>query len=259
MNPKKSLGQNFLQDLSIVKKIIQSADLHPDDAVLEVGPGEGIMTRELVKYARRVIAVEIDEKLVELLRRRFKNAPGVKIVLGDILKINLPDLIKPHPSYKVIANLPYYITSAIIRLFLESPTPPDEMILMVQKEVAKRIVAAPGEMSLLAVSIQYYAKPEIIFEVSRGAFSPIPEVDSAVIKISNIAALRHSASGTKKFFQVARAGFSAKRKTLLNNLANSFHLEKKEVEKKLISMGINPKARAQELKIGDWKKLSKLF
>lgn len=251
------LGQNFLRDFSVVKKIIRSADLHSDDVVLEVGPGKGILTQELVNRAQKVIAIEIDKELAAYLEEKFESNSKIEIISGDILKINIAELVRRYSCYKVIANLPYYITSAIIRLFLESSAPPAEMILMVQKEVAERITATPENMSLLSVSVQYYAKTEIIFEVSRGAFSPAPEVDSAVIKISNIAS-RHN-SNSKKFFQTARAGFSAKRKTLLNNLANSFHLEKKEVEEKLISLEISPKARAQELSIKDWEKLSKLF
>lgn len=257
MKPKKSLGQNFLQDLSVVKKIIQSANLQPDDVVLEVGPGKGILTQELAKRAQKVIAVEIDQELVAYLTEKFKNNPKVEIISGDILKINFSSLIGQYSGYKVIANLPYYITSAIIRLFLESPAPPAEMILMVQKEVAKRIVAPPGKMSLLSVSVQYYSAPKLLFTVDRTAFSPAPEVDSAIIKISNI--IPRQNSDPKKLFQVVRAGFSAKRKLLLNNLANSFHLEKKEAEKRLSATGISLKARAQELSVEDWGRLSRLF
>lgn len=253
------LGQNFLHDLSIVKKIIQSAHLAAKEVVLEIGPGKGIMTQELAPFCQKVIAIEIDRDLVELLKKKFKNTSNVEIIQGDILKINIPELVKHCPAYKVIANLPYYITSAIIRLFLENSAPPAEMILMVQKEVARRIVAKPGNMSLLSVSVQYYAEPEILFEVSRQAFSPVPEVDSAVIKISHIQKLSKNKTEIKQFFAVGRAGFSAKRKTLCNNLANSFHMEKEMAEEKIRKAEISPAARAQELGIEDWERLVKQF
>ncbi len=259
MKPKKSLGQNFLHDPSVVKKIIQSSGLQSDTVVLEVGPGKGIMTRELASFCQKVIAIEIDQNLVDLLKNKFKNRPHVEIISGDILKINLPELVKTYSAYQVVANLPYYITSAIIRLFLESPVPPTEMILMVQKEVAERIAAGTGDMSLLSVSAQYYAKVEILFEVSREAFSPVPEVDSAVIRIFNIRSYSESETERKQFFATVRAGFSAKRKTLCNNLANSFYMEKRLVEENIKKAGINPNARAQELGIEEWKRLAKYF
>ncbi|MCX6763644.1 MAG: 16S rRNA (adenine(1518)-N(6)/adenine(1519)-N(6))-dimethyltransferase RsmA [Candidatus Moranbacteria bacterium] len=283
------LGQNFLTDKDVVKKIITAANLQPSDFVLEIGPGKGILTEELVKKAGRVMAVELDKNLVELLEKKFSGVKNLKIVNADILKVNLSELfrhsmsldqsdqktsnvVSPHPTlsrwerglggegYKVIANIPYYITAPIIRLFLESENPPQEMILMVQKEVAERIVATPKKMSLLAVSVKYYATSKILFPVSKDCFSPVPKIDSAVIRITHSTEHgTHSKEQSKKFFRVVKAGFSAKRKTLLNNLANSFHLDKKTVEEKLKTAGLLPTARAQELSIEDWKKLVKLF
>ncbi|GBE16951.1 ribosomal RNA small subunit methyltransferase A [bacterium BMS3Abin15] len=298
--PEK-LGQHFLNDKNIVEKIIKAAKLRPSDVVIEIGPGKGILTENLAKYAGKVIAVELDNKLADLLRNKFKNQKNVEIVEKDILKVNIVQFFSRHsersvaesknlmkkkldPSatlgmthcaYKIVANLPYYITSPIIRKFLETQNPPSEMILMVQKEVAERIVASPseiptesrgakrisrgkpGKMSILSVSVQYYAKPEILFYVDKEKFDPVPKVDSAVIKISNIK--NQSAKLRKDFFRIVKAGFCAKRKTLVNNLSNSLHLDKKEVEGKLKKTGIDPTIRAQELSVDDWKKIAELF
>lgn len=282
------LGQNFLTNKEIVKKIIESANLSAEDIVLEVGPGKGILTEELAEVCGRVIAVEIDRSLVDMLRKKFLGNEKVEIINEDILKINIKDIISkfPHPAseaestlsrkergfggegklkYKLIANLPYYITSPIIRMFLESDFPPEEMILMAQKEVAERIAETPGKMSVLAVSVQYYAKPELLFYVNKSNFEPMPEVDSAVIRISHIAYrvasdAKHIAQEESKiFFRVVRAGFCAKRKTLVNNLSNSFHLDKKEVEEKMKKVNLGANVRAQELSIEEWEKLSRLF
>lgn len=258
------LGQNFLKDKGVVKKIIDSANLSRDDFVIEVGSGDGALTKELAKRAGKVLAIEIDKNLFALLNKKFSNHENVELFNEDILKINLSELLGHRvpelKEYKVIANLPYYITSPIIRLFLESKFPPKEMVLMVQKEVAERIIAKPGKMSILALAVQYYATPELLFYVSKDSFFPVPEVDSAVIRVAhNIQHTEKDIDETKKFFQVVRVGFSAKRKVLANNLANSFHLDKKKVEEKIKKAGINPVARAQELSIENWKKLMKQF
>ena len=288
----EKLGQNFLVNKEIVKKIIEAANLKPDDLVLEIGPGKGILTEELAKKAGRIIAVEIDNKLADLLKNKFSTCKNITIIDEDILKINLRQLISNFEflisnqipisnnliskqlkspkklqtnklrNYKLIANIPYYITAPIIRKFLESENPPSEMILMVQKEVAERICEKPGKMSILAVSVQYYAQPEMLFNVSRENFDPVPEVDSAVIKIiPHPIPLPKKGEGdfSKEFFRVVRAGFCAKRKMLVNNLSNSFHLDKKTVEEKLKRVGISSRARAQELSVDDWKKLAELF
>jgi 16S rRNA (adenine1518-N6/adenine1519-N6)-dimethyltransferase len=257
------LGQNFLKDENVVKKIIQVADLKKDDVVLEVGPGKGVLTEELAKNAGKVLAVEIDGSLLNTLRGKLSNFENVEIINVDILKLNFGEFYAKYKiqdtKYKVIANIPYYITSKIIRLFLEADNPPSEMILMVQKEVAERIVAKPGQMSILAASVQYYAEAEILFEVPREAFDPAPEVDSAVIRIKNYEPRIENNEDSRRFFRVVKAGFCARRKTLVNNLSNSLHLDKKEVEEKMKTIGISPIARAQELSIEDWKKLSNIF
>jgi 16S rRNA (adenine1518-N6/adenine1519-N6)-dimethyltransferase len=289
------LGQNFLRDKAVLDRIIQSANLSAGDFVLEVGPGEGVLTKELARVAKKVLAVEIDKNLALKLASRLRGNDKVEIINADILEINLPELIRnlrPEiihkltgnisplpspvsstrhplpkgeeeiPSYKVVANIPYYITSPIIRLFLETKYPPTEMLLMVQKEVAERICAKAGKLSILALSVQYYADAELLFTVPRMAFEPVPEVDSAVIRITRHnkpAYAEASTSEVKKFFRIVKAGFSAKRKTLVNNLSTSLQLEKSLLEEKLKQIGISQNQRAQELALKDWKKLVELL
>jgi len=262
LQPKKSLGQNFLRDENVLQKIIQAANLTSADLVLEIGPGEGILTEALSQKAGQVVAVEIDKNLAENLQKKFSDKKNITIINADILKINLSELFSTYKpkasSYKLVANIPYYITSLIIRFFLENSFPPQEMILMVQKEVAKRIVSKPGQMSLLSVSVQYYAKPELLFYVDKKSFYPVPEVDSAIIKITSIKK-NPKEEEIKNFFRIVRSGFSAKRKTLVNNLSNGLHLEKDAMEEKIKIAGLKSTARAQELSIEDWKKLAALF
>ncbi|MDH4329936.1 MAG: 16S rRNA (adenine(1518)-N(6)/adenine(1519)-N(6))-dimethyltransferase RsmA [Candidatus Moranbacteria bacterium] len=260
--PKKSLGQNFLKDNSVVERIAVSANLDPDDVVLEIGPGQGVLSQELMRYVRKVVAVELDKNLVEGLEKKFQDEEGFEVVHGDILTINLTDMMAPYQydGYKVVANIPYYITSKIIRLFLESDNPPKEMILMMQLEVANRILAESGQMSILAVSVQYYADVEFLIEVDRECFEPVPEVDSAVVRIipKNSEDVRDKEKN-KAFFRIVKAGFSARRKTLLNNLANGLHLEKVVVQNILENNGFNIYTRAQELSVENWKKLRDAF
>jgi 16S rRNA (adenine1518-N6/adenine1519-N6)-dimethyltransferase len=268
------LGQNFLKDPLILNKLIQATNLSSTDFVIEVGPGEGILTEQLIKHAKKVIAIEIDQELAVKLASRLRGNNKIEIITADILKINLPELISAetvetrhclvstdnkinHP-YKVIANIPYYITSPIIRLFLETKYPPTEMFLMVQKEVAERICAKAGKLSILALSVQYYATAELLFLVPRTAFAPVPAVDSAIIHIT-LNTNREEQEVTKKFFKLIKAGFSAKRKTLINNLSNSLKLEKTIVEQKLKQINISAKQRAQELTLEDWKKIAELL
>jgi 16S rRNA (adenine1518-N6/adenine1519-N6)-dimethyltransferase len=251
------LGQNFLKDPVVLEKIIQSSDIHDVDFVMEIGPGEGVLTERLARSGKRIIAIELDDRLIPILQNKFFSLANVAIIHADILKINLPELIGSAEKYKLIANIPYYITSPIIRLFLEQLKQPEEMILMVQKEVAERIAASKGQMSLLAVSVQYYAEAEIIFTVDKKSFSPVPKVDSAVIRISPHK--KFDPAEDKKFFRVVKAGFSAKRKTLLNNLSSGLQIEKEIMEKSLLAANISSTARAQELSIDDWKTLENII
>ncbi|EKE18935.1 MAG: dimethyladenosine transferase [uncultured bacterium] len=261
---KKSLGQNFLKDDEVLSRIIESANLSQDDVVIEIGPGQGALTELLAKNCRKVVAIELDDRLIPILQEKFKDNKNVDIIHDDILKLNLPELVTgyelPTTGYKVVANIPYYITAPIIRLFLETKIPPREVILMVQKEVAERITAKAGAMSILAVSVQYYGKSEYLFSVSKESFDPVPKVDSAIIRIThNMEHGEKNAVETKKFFRIVKAGFSAKRKTLVNNLSNGLQIEKIEIEEKLISLGFSKNTRAQELSVNDWKNVAKLI
>lgn len=263
------LGQNFLRDETVLEKIIQTSSPQEADFVLEIGPGEGVLTEKLAPLAKKVVAIELDDRLIAPLQEKFSPHSNVEIVHGDILKINLPELILgtstslttnqklQTKNYKLIANIPYYITSPIIRLFLEQEAQPREMILMIQKEVAQRIVAPIGQMSILAVSVGYYATSEILFAVGKKCFSPAPKVDSAVIKIVPIR--KYDKIADKKFFRIVKAGFSAKRKTLLNNLSTSLQIKKEVVEKILTANSFDIHTRAQELDVADWEKLVSSF
>jgi 16S rRNA (adenine1518-N6/adenine1519-N6)-dimethyltransferase len=253
MQTKKSLGQNFLANEEIAKKIADSAGLSSKDNVFEIGPGKGILTKYLTEMAEKVIALEIDRDLANMLRK--ENFKSTEIIEGDILKINLPRLIKENgfAEYKVVANLPYYITSKIIRLFLETKYPPSEMVLMVQKEVGERIVAKDGKESLLSISVKFYAEPELLFNVSRENFDPAPEVDSTVMRIAR--KKNQPKIDPSDFFFLVRAGFSAKRKMLVNNLSSSLHIPKSELLEKIKKSGLNPEIRAEKLGVEDWMKL----
>lgn len=239
IKPSKRLGQNFLIDKSVLRKIIETANLSPKDTILEIGPGLGILTIELAKQAKKVMAVEKDRKVCKILKEILRDYKNVKIINQDVLSYELQVT-----NYKLIANLPYSITSPVIRKFLETENPPKETILMVQKEVAQRIVAKPLRMNLLAVAVQFYAKAEIVSYVRKKSFYPQPKVDSAIIKIAPQPIPKIN---TKKFFQLVKTGFSSKRKMLKNNL----QLEESILKK----IKINPKTRAENLSIQDWLKL----
>jgi len=260
IKPLKRMGQNFLIDENVLGKIIESAELSKNDTILEIGPGLGILTIELAKRVKRVIAIEKDKILCQALKKILEDQRinNVELINGDIL--NTKYKIQA-TSYKLIANLPYYITSPVIRKFLEAgnkpastrggePTRggPSLMILMVQKEVAERICAKPPKMSILSVAVQFYAEPEIIDYVSKNCFYPQPKVDSAIIKI---VPKQIPKINTEKFFALVRAGFSAKRKMLKNNLSTLLEANQLNLEK----LGLNPKVRAENLSINDWLKL----
>lgn len=252
---KKSLGQHFLINEKILNKIIDSADITKKDQVLEIGPGLGILTNELCERAGKVIAVEKDEKLAKILKRTTKEFNNLEIINQDILRTKIYNL-QPR-TYKLVANLPYNIAGPILRKFLESENKPFLMILMLQKEVAEKIVAAPGQMSILSVSVRFYADSEIIEIVPDSDFWPSPKVDSAIIKISNIK--KKSKIDTKNFFRCVRIGFSSPRKTLLNNLAAGYKLDKENIKNILEKIKLNEFVRAQELSINDWQKLIRLI
>jgi 16S rRNA (adenine1518-N6/adenine1519-N6)-dimethyltransferase len=267
--PKRSLGQNFLRDETYLDRIVVAAELISTDTVLEIGPGMGVLTRRLAAEAGRVIAVELDDRLIDLLQKEFATQPHVSVVHGDILELdpvqlvddrqvdNQKSRIQNPKSYKVVANLPYYITSAVLRHVLEASVRPTLAIVMVQKEVAERICAAPGDLSLLAVSVQFYAEPRIVDYVPAAAFHPRPKVDSAVLRLDIRPQPAVADVVPEAFFRIVRAGFSQKRKQLLNTLSAGLHLPKPEAAAALNAADIDPKRRAETLSLEEWGTLIK--
>ena len=250
LRPNKRLGQHFLINQKVLQKIVRAAELSEKDIVLEIGPGLGILTKELAQKVKKVIAVEKDEKIVQALKEIMKDYKNVEIIQGDILKIQ--EL--PLNRYKLVANIPYYLTSPLIRLFLESRQPPQEMTLLIQKEVAQRICAKPPKTNLLAVAVQLYSQPKIISYISKKSFWPQPKVDSAIIKISRIK--RPKNTKTEKFFQIVKAGFSSPRKQLANNLSKKLNLDQEKIKKALTECHLDIRVRAENLRVEDWLKLS---
>jgi 16S rRNA (adenine1518-N6/adenine1519-N6)-dimethyltransferase len=259
LHARKGLGQNFLIDGNILKKIAAAADLTPADTVIEVGPGLGVLTELLVEQAGKVIAVELDTNLAAILKTNFAGSPQFTVINEDILKVNATDVLAGITEYKVVANLPYYITSAVIRYFLEAPVKPSVLVLMVQKEVAKQITAQPGEMSLLSVSVQLYGKPTSVAKVAAGCFYPAPNVDSAILRIDVYPQAKIPSEDVTGFFDIARAGFSANRKQLPNSLSNGLKRPKEEIIPLLEKANIDPKRRAETLTIDEWITLYKVF
>jgi 16S rRNA (adenine1518-N6/adenine1519-N6)-dimethyltransferase len=261
LTPNKRLGQNFLTDPSALARIVAAADLSPADLVIEVGAGLGTLTRPLAQAAGRVIAVELDDRLVAVLRERLAGFPNVHIVAGDILRLPiLPPaaagtergMPPPDLGYKVVANLPYYITSAVLRHFLERPPRPSLMVVTLQREVAERIVARPGDMSLLAVSVQFYGQPRIVARIPAGAFYPPPEVESAVLRIDVAGRPTVAVHDEPAFFRAVRAGFGQKRKTLRNSLRAGLGWDAARVERGLTAAGVDPDRRAETLSLDEW-------
>lgn len=256
IDPKRSLGQNFLLDPGHLDEIVAAADLQPDDTVLEIGPGPGTLTTRLAAAAGTVVAVELDDRLIDPLRAEFADRPHVQIVHGDILKLSPPTLFAgPTPRYKVVANLPYYITSAVLRHVLEAVPPPTLAVVLVQEEVAERICAQPGDLSILAVSIQVYAEPKLVHRIPAGAFYPQPKVDSAVLRL----AVRPEPAVTRvpldRYFAVVRAGFSQKRKQLANSLSGGLRLAKPMVADALKTAGVDPARRAETVDLAEWERI----
>ncbi|MDP2934514.1 MAG: 16S rRNA (adenine(1518)-N(6)/adenine(1519)-N(6))-dimethyltransferase RsmA [bacterium] len=259
IKPSKRLGQNFLIDESVLEKIIIAAELSEKDTILEIGPGLGILTLELAKKVKQVIAVEKDKKMCEILQELLDvgNVKNVKIINNDILKVRSSEF--GVQDYKVVANLPYYIASPVIRMFLETENKPESMILMVQKEVAQRICARPPQMSILAVAVQFYAQPKIVSEVSKTSFFPQPKVDSAIIRITpriNTNKITNNRKfDTKRFFGMVKNGFAHKRKLLISNLKNGFEVRSFKFEDLFEEIGVDIKSRAENLSVENWIKL----
>lgn len=265
ISAKKYLGQNFLSNPRILGKIADAAELTKDDIVLEIGPGTGNLTKILAERASKVIAIEKDARLIPLLKSEFNNVRNVEIIKEDILKLKIETLnIAKAPfasqraplRYKVVGNIPYYITSHLLRVIFENWPRSELIVLTVQKEVAQRITAKPPNMSILAVSVQFYANAKIVGYISKGSFRPVPKVDSAIIRLSP-KTLNFKPEEITNFFDIVRLGFSSKRKKLLNNLAGKF--DKMSLGKIFTEINLDPNTRAEELSLDDWVKLSTIL
>lgn len=251
IKPSKSLGQNFLMDDVHLARVADAAEINSTDEVLEIGPGLGSLTRHLAIAAKRVVAVELDAKLIQPFCQVIKPYSNVEILQGDILEVDLSVLF-PQPGYLVVANIPYYITSVVLRYLLEQKMKPARMVLTIQQEVARRVCADQGALSLLAISVQVYGKAHIVTILPAGAFYPVPKVDSAVLRIDLFDAPRVSAQDSDIFFRIVRAGFSQKRKTLRNALSGGLWINKEAVSELLIKAKIDAQRRAQTLSLEEW-------
>lgn len=253
LDAKKSLGQNFLYEESILRRIAQAATVSGVDDVLEVGPGLGSLTQVLAESAKKVVAVELDDRLLPILRLGLGRCPNVEIIHQDILELDPAEKFSHSQSYKVVANVPYYITGGILRHLLQTAVRPSCMVLTVQKDVAERMNAAPGKMSLMAVSTQFYGKVSHLFNLSAGSFYPRPKVASSVVRI-DVADRPESAkrvTDEKRFFRIAKVGFSQKRKQLLNNF-KGLGLDKGVIGAWCEVAGVDGKRRAETLSIDEW-------
>ncbi len=255
LEPKKSLGQNFLFDENVLRRIVDAAELGPEDAVLEIGPGLGSLTKLLAETAVSVTTVELDERFIPILRLELAPYPHVRLVHGDILEQDPAGWFSG--PYKVVANVPYYITGAILRHLLEGAHKPTLLVLTVQKEVAERVTAVPPNMSLLAASVQFYGRAEKVADIKAGSFWPAPEVDSAVLRIALHETLPSPAS-EQVFFRLVRAGFSQKRKQLQKNL-RQLGLDKQEIGEMLQEAGVDGRARAETLTMTQWQALTDIY
>ena len=251
MRPLKSFGQNFLVDRSALNKIVEAADIQPDDEILEVGSGTGVLTRELAKHARRVVAVELERDMLALLAKTTAAYPNIELVARNLLFLD-PTEVFGQAQYKLVANLPYYITAPTFRHFLESAHPPRLLVVMVQQEVAQRIIAGPGDLSVLAMSVQFYGRPRIIAQVPARSFYPAPKVDSAILRVDVNTQAPLPPEQRDGFFRLVHAGFSEKRKQLHNSLTHGLHCKNEQVRAWLTAASIDASRRAETLSIDDW-------
>jgi len=267
LKARKRLGQHFLIDGEVLQVITSAAELAPTDIILEIGSGLGILTKELARQTGWVIAVELDNKLANILKQTLASFDNVSVINKDILRIDPATLLRepktkfaPATSpYKVVANLPYYITSPVLRHFLEASVKPEMMIVMVQKEVAEAIVAEPGQRSVLSISVQFYGKPRIVSYVPAQSFYPAPEVDSAILRIDLYPQPVVAVTDEKGFFELVRAGFTASRKQIVNSLVQGSGLHKAEVLTLLNKADIAPQRRAETLTLEEWAQLWQVF
>jgi 16S rRNA (adenine1518-N6/adenine1519-N6)-dimethyltransferase len=253
MKPKKQLGQNFLTSIPARMAIVEAGEVQPEDRILEIGPGKGFLTRALIETGARVTALEKDRDLIPILTEEFKDRTNFTLVEGDALTYEPEE-----EGYKLIANIPYYITGAILERYLTYPKQPSHMVVLVQKEVAERVCAREGKESILSLSIKAYGEPKLVYKVSKGSFFPSPKVDSAVLQIKNISRSNFKNQNHEAiFFKAVKAGFAHKRKLLLSNLKEAFG---SRIDEAFVQhLNIPPKVRAEDLKLKDWLSISLLL
>lgn len=255
LRPDKRLGQVFLIDNRLLRRIIDVAEISSEDHVLEIGPGLGSLTRHIAQVAKRVVAIELDSRLIPPLEKVMAPYSNVHLINDDILNLDPTDLMI-EDNYMVVANIPYYITSPVIRHLLETESTPKNIILTIQREVAERICAGPGEMSLLALSVQVYGLPKIQFIIPAASFYPKPKVDSAVVRIDLYSEPLIPKMHLNIFFLLAKSGFSQKRKTLRNSISAGLAIKPKSCAELLLRAQIDPQRRAETLSIDDWKRIT---
>ena len=255
VQPKKSLGQNFMHDPNMLEKVVKAAEVRSGDIVVEVGAGAGALTDVLAGLAAQVFAIEIDERLRPLLEERFEERDNVYLVFSDILKIDI-DALLGDDEYLVVANVPYYISSAILWRFLEARRAPRRMVMTMQYEVAERIIGTPGTMNLLSIAVQFYGRPRIIGKLSPAVFWPRPNIHSAILRIETHPERPVRVPSQEAFFKVLRAGFSLKRKQLKNSLGSGLGIKAREAASLLKAADIDPQRRAETLSLQEWAQLS---
>jgi len=255
LKAKKGLGQHFLVDETVLSTIISAAELSPEDFIIEIGPGLGILTAELARNAGRVTAIELDSKLASRLKQKLSCLDNITIINKDILKTELSHLIKGKNSYKVVANIPYYITSPILNYFMEAPLKPSLMVVMVQKEVGENIVAEPGEMTALSISLQVYSKPRIVAYVPSQSFYPPPKVDSVIVRFDMLPEPAVKVENINNFMAFVRCGFRSPRKQLRNSLAYGLGIKQRETALLLTEADIDSQRRPETLNLNEWQKL----
>jgi 16S rRNA (adenine1518-N6/adenine1519-N6)-dimethyltransferase len=265
---KKSLGQNFLKDDEVLDKIILAGELSDSDNILEIGPGEGALTKKLLEKGGKVVAIEKDERLKDknsslqkICHKSDLLQNKIRLYFGDILEVNLPEILRENSfednGYKVIANIPYYITGKILRLLFQQRPLPKVVVLLVQKEVADRIGTKKGRQSILSLSVQYYADVEIVAYVPRESFDPAPKVDSAILKIIPFQNIEYDKKNEESFFKLVKVGFSSPRKVLINNLKSGLKIDREKLEIIFKNININQDIRAEKLTIDNWKALGR--
>ncbi|MGB7337565.1 MAG: 16S rRNA (adenine(1518)-N(6)/adenine(1519)-N(6))-dimethyltransferase RsmA [Phototrophicaceae bacterium] len=255
LNPKKSLGQNFMHDPNTIEKIVSTAELMPDDTVVEIGPGTGELTARLAAYAKHVMAIELDDRLQPVLEDRFANTSNVYFVFQDVLKTDILSLVGPK-DFVVVANVPYYITTAIIQHLLDQPRRPKRIVMTMQYEVAERICADPGDMTILSCSVQFYGKPSIVSKLNPAVFWPRPNINSAILSIDTYPEPIVPVPDEKLFFRVVKAGFSQKRKQVRNALAGGLQIKSKLAKSYLDAAEIDSTRRAETLTLEEWSRLT---